>query len=273
MAVVQGSEPSTRYERILIYADPKSGKTRLATSLPDRFGEIIYIAWDPGTEQLGPVLPQYRSRIHIIRSVSEPNKPYTPDKDAFQIALNDWSKPYPNAKTIVWDHMTATAEDCLQAVADSSQFSQQHVSIQAGPGKLNLPMEGDYGAVHGIIDRLTTFLFRQPMHLIILCHAATAELKDGTGAIGGPATIGKASVRKYAGRFDTVIRLGRKLDGDKNKFTAYTDNHARIWTAGIRSRLASNPIPSFDLSTDPRNFWHIYDQHFLNQEVEPVTAK
>lgn len=268
MAVVAGASlPTDRWERILIYADPKSGKTRLATSLPDRFGEIIYVAWDPGTERLGPVLPRYRSRIHPIRSIPEPGKKYDPREDAFAISLNDYSKPYPLAHTLVWDHMTATAEDCLQAIADSGQFSSSHVKISAGTSTLNLPMEGDYGAVHGVVDRLTTFLFRQPLHLIILCHASTSEMKDGTGTIGGPATVGKAAIRKYAGRFDTVIRLGRKMEGDKNRFTAFTDHHGRIWTAGIRGHLESNPMPSVDLSPDPINFWNLYDQHFLVHET------
>jgi hypothetical protein len=83
MAVATGTDSSERFERILIYADPKCGKTRLATSLPARFGDTIYVAWDPGTERLGPVLPHYRSRLHPIRSIPEPGKPYDPGADAF----------------------------------------------------------------------------------------------------------------------------------------------------------------------------------------------
>jgi hypothetical protein len=211
-------------------------------------------------------LPQYRSRLLIKRSVPEPGKPYDPGADAFVLALNDWSKPHPGAKTLVWDHMTATASDILSAIADKGQFSDKHIAIGApGASKMNIPMEGDYGAAQGTIDRLTTYLFRQPLHLIILTHAMTAESKDGSGLVGGPALVGKAMVRNYAGRFDTVLRLGRRKVENREAFTCYTDRSpvASFWTAGIRSHLPVNPIPSIDLSPDPVNFWEAYDQHFL----------
>ena len=268
MAIKEGPDATSRLERILIYADPKCGKTRLATSLPeDPFGDIIYVAWDPGTERLGPVLPNYRSRLHVICSQPEAGKPYAPDVDAFAIALMDWRTKYPGARTLVWDHISATAEDCLAYVADSGQFSKSHVSIGApgSAGKLNLPMEGDYGAVHGIIDRLTTYLFRQPLHLIILAHATITEAKDGSGILGGPATIGRAAVRKYAGRFDTVIHLARKRREKGEAFTAFLDKHDQLWGAGVRSSLLVNPMPFFDLGPDPGaagNFWPTYLKNF-----------
>lgn len=256
--------PLERLERILIYADPKCGKTRLATSLPDLFGESVYIAWDPGTEHLGPVLEPYRSRLHPIQSLPEPGKKYAPDVDAFAIALTDWREKYPKAKTLIWDHMSATAEDCLAQIADAGQFSDKHVAIgtPGSLGKLNVPMEGDYGAVHSTIDRLTTYLFRQPLHLIILTHATMVEAKDGSGLLGGPATVGRAAVRKYAGRFDTVIHLARKRREKSDAFMAYTDKHDNLWTAGIRSSLLINPIPTLELAPDPINFWLMYLKNF-----------
>lgn len=257
------SPVETRLERILIYSDPKCGKTRLATSLPEHFGESIYVAWDPGTEHLGPVLPQYRSRLHPIQSVPKKGETYAPDQDAFAIALMNWQEKFPKVRTLIWDHMSATAEDCLAFIADSSQFSKSHVAIGApgSAGKLNLPMEGDYGAVHGTIDRLTTFLFRQPLHLIVLAHANMAEVR-GEGLVGGPATVGKASIRKYPGRFDSVIHLARKKGEKGERYVAYTDKHDGLWIAGVRSHLSTNPMPSLDLSPDPINFWNTYLQHF-----------
>ena len=165
--------------------------------------------------------------------------------------------------------MTATASDILAAIADKGQFSDKHIAIGApGASKMNIPMEGDYGAAQGTIDRLTTYLFRQPLHLIILTHAMTAESKDGSGRR-GPALVGKAMVRNYAGRFDTVLRLGRRKVESREAFTAYTDRSsvASFWTAGVRSHLPTNPIPSLDLSPDPINFWNSYDEHFLIHET------
>lgn len=275
MALKRATVSEERLERILIYADPKCGKTRLATSLPEHFGESIYVAWDPGTEHLGPVLTHYRPRLHPIQSVPDGKNPYTPDIDAFAIALTDWKKEYPNAKTLIWDHMTATAEDCLAQIADAGQFSDKHIKIgtPSSAGKLNVPMEGDYGAVHSTIDRLTTYLFRQPLHLIILTHATMIESKDGSGLLGGPATVGRASVRKYAGRFDTVIHLARKRkDKAGDAFVAFTDKHDNLWSAGVRSSLLTNPMPTFELAPDPSNFWLAYLKNFSPRNI-PVAPQ
>lgn len=274
MALKRGTTSEERLERILIYADPKCGKTRLATSLPPHFGESVYVAWDPGTEHLGPVLADYRPRLHVIQSVPEGKTKYAPDVDAFAIALYDWRAEYPNVKTLIWDHMTATAEDCLSAIADAGQFSDKHIAIGApgSAGKLNVPMEGDYGAVHSTIDRLTTYLFRQPLHLIILTHATMIEAKDGSGLLGGPATVGRASVRKYAGRFDTVIHLARKRREKTDAFVAFTDKHDNLWNAGVRSSLLVNPMPVFDLAPDPSNFWLAYLKHFSPRNI-PVAPQ
>jgi AAA domain-containing protein len=264
MALKRGTVSDTRLERVLIYGDPKSGKTRLATSLPSEFGEAIYVAWDPGTEHLGPVLEAHRPRLHVIQSVPDGKTAYSPDVDAFAIALHDWRGEYPNVRTLIWDHITATAEDCLFAVADSGQFSDKHIRIgdPKSAGKLNVPMEGDYGAIHSTIDRLTTYLFRQPLHLIILAHATMTEAKDGSGLIGGPATVGRASVRKYAGRFDTVVHIARKHRDKAERFVAFTDRHDNLWNAGVRSSLLTNPMPSFELAPDPINFWLAYQKNF-----------
>lgn len=274
MALKRGTTAEERLERILIYAEPKCGKTRLATSLPAHFGESIYVAWDPGTEHLGPVLSDYRNRLHVIQSVPDGKTPYSPDVDAFAIALYDWKKEYPNAKTLIWDHISATAEDCLAQIADAGQFSDKHIKIgtPSSAGKLNVPMEGDYGAVHSTIDRLTTYLFRQPLHLIILAHATIIESKDGSGLLGGPATVGRASVRKYAGRFDTVIHLARKRRDKVDAFVAFMDKHDNLWSAGVRSSLLINPMPSFDLAPDPINFWHTYLKHFSPRSIAPESA-
>lgn len=295
MALKLGSPTTERLERILIYGDPKTGKTRLATSLTPRFGDALYVASDPGSDSLSSVLNAYRPRIRPVSMEFPKGKPLTatdnPHRDSFHIACNDWIGSgvpaewagKPPIKTLIWDTMTATAQDILAYVATSGQFSQSaHVGLGA-PGSVEhqkLPMQGDYMAAHNIISRLVDFLFKQPLHLIVICHATYDEPREGGSVEGGPATTGKATVRSFPGRFDTVIHLTRRATtsggvgpgtAPSPSVTAWTERHG-IWSAGIRSGHTTNPLPKLDLESDPINFWKQYDEKFLTASKEAVGA-
>lgn len=263
---------SNQFERVIVYSEPKSGKTRFSTSLPERFGKIVYFAADPGSESLGPVLPQYRERIYVIQSGPEVGKVYNPRADAMFVAQHDWTKDpkTPGAGTLVWDTLTQTSIQILAHIADSGEFSQsKHISIgtPGQPDFYNIPMEGDYGAAQNSISRTVDFLFRLPMHVIVVCHATYDEPKGGGSLEGGPATVGKATVRSFPGRFNTAIHLvrrdvpGKVGEPSVSEITAWTERHG-IWSAGIRSSHEVNPIPKIRLNPDPINFWDQYDGVF-----------
>ena len=287
MALKIGSPTAERLERILIYGDPKTGKTRLATSLTGRFGDSLYVAADPGADGLSSVLSAYRDRLRVVSTEYPAAKQYTPTdnphKDAFVVACQDWigaSRPKEWSsrdpiRTLIWDTMTATASDILSYVATSGQFSDKaHIGLgqPGGVEHQKLPMQGDYMATHNIISRLVDFLFKQPLHLIVVCHAVYDEAREGGTIEGGPATAGKATVRSFPGRFDTVIHLTRRSSGTASigqsgqgpasMVTAWTERHG-IWSAGIRSGHATNPMPKLDLDADPNNFWKDFDRNFL----------
>jgi hypothetical protein len=288
MALKLGSATGERLERILIYGDPKTGKTRLATSLTQRFGDALYVAADPGSDGLASVLSNYRARLRVVSASYPAGKPATPTdnphKDAFVVACQDWVGKQPEewsgkepVKTLIWDTMTATAQDILSYVATSGQFSDKaHIGLgqPGGVEHQKLPMQGDYMATHNIISRLVDFLFKQPLHLVVVCHAIYDEAREGGTIEGGPATAGKATVRSFPGRFDTVIHLTRRAAGGANtgqsspgsSVTAWTERHG-IWSAGIRSGHANNPMPKLDLDSDPINFWKQYDAHFTGKEA------
>lgn len=265
-----------KFERVLLYGDPKTAKTRLATSLTDRFGEILYYAADPGSEALSSVLPHYRSRINVIKSVSD-GKTWDPDADAFNFALMDWSAEFPNVRTIVWDTMTATSLDLLSYVADTGQFSERkHIAIGSGQSSQNIPMQGDYMAVQNRVHRLLNALFSKRLHLVVVCHANYDEPREGGSVEGGPATVGKATIRAFPGRFDTVLFTNRSSkppekigEPGKPTFAVYTERY-RIWSAGIRSSHAINPMPKVELDPDPINFWKLYDKNFAKVVPAPT---
>lgn len=251
------------YERILIYGDPDTGKTRLATSLPATFGDILYYAADPGAEALKSVLERNRSRIVRFRSKPIAGKPHDPVGDAYTFATTaDWGTKFPKAKTLVWDTMSQTSIDILQRIADQGQFSDKHIAIGSGTNKFNLPQMGDYMGAQNSIERLTGFLFQQPMHVIVICHSMYDEPQGGGSTIGCPALVGSKTARRYAGKFHTAIHLEKKMtrpaQGDpRTVVTAFTETHG-IWTAKIREGKGRNPMPKVELDVDPVTFWQQY---------------
>jgi len=291
MALKLGSPTSERLERILIYGDPKTGKTRLATSLTERFGDSLYVAADPGADGLSSILQPYMSRLRVVSTEYPKGKPYTPTdnphKDAFVVACQDWVGPgapkewtgKEPIRTLIWDTMTATSLAILAYVADSGQFSEKaHIGLgqPGGVEHQKIPMQGDFGATQGIISRLVDFLFKQPLHLIVVCHSTYDEPREGGNVEGGPATAGKATVRSFPGKFDTVLHLTRRSAGtsatggisaNSSLVTAWTERHG-MWSAGIRSGHPTNPMPRLDLDADPQNFWKEFDRQFLTTGKE-----
>ena len=263
-----------RLERCLIYSDPKCGKTRLATSLPERFGNLIYIAADEGSENLAPVLSSYRGRLTVVRAgMGEGKKDLV--GDYFEAACHNWKKDVPGANTLIWDTMTASARQMLQHIADTGQFSQEKHIVLGAPGsaaRQAIPMQGDYMAVQNMLERLVALLFQQALHVLVLCHATFDEPQGGGSVEGGPATAGKATVRSFPGRFDSVIHLEKQVtqspgQAAKSTVVAHTERHG-IWSAGIRSQHPVNPMPKVVLESDPINFWNLYDQNFLQPKEE-----
>lgn len=268
MALTEGTPDL--WERILIYGSPKVGKTRFATALPARFGNAVYFAVDPGSERLDSVLLPYRERMHVVQSRPKPGEVYDPRRDAFIVAQEKWTERYPLAKTLIWDTLTITSQQILAHIADTGAFSaSQHISMgQKGTKEYQtVPMQGDYGAAQNAVDRIISFLFQQPMHIIILAHEGYREAMEGGAKtlIGGPLTVGSKTIGSMAGRFPTAIRLIRQQSGDKSKVVAYTETNS-IWVAGIRSHYLTNPMPKVDVDPDPISFWNLHDKTFL-QEV------
>lgn len=270
---VQRDLVNVRRELIMVYAVAGNGKTRFATSLTDRFGEIIYISLDEGSENLDSVLPKYRDRIHVYRPEWK-----NPLEDAAEIATTDWKKLHPNAKTIVIDTFSNWTWFVLQYITNKGMFSNKRVVIGEGT-KLHtaLPDVGEYGGVHAQIRLFISLLLTQQrdMNIIMLCHSDPPE--PGRGA-GGPSTVGKKMTEWLPARFKTVIRLDREVSNaiqggtvvQSSKFVARCAPHGE-WIARINeANEKGNPIPYVVLDTDPVNFWVKYDATVLPKEEVSV---
>lgn len=271
------------YERILIYGAPKVGKTRFATSLPARFGNIVYFAVDPGSERLDSVLAPYVSRIHVVQSrPAKVGDVLDSRRDAFLVSQNDWVAQYPAVRTLVWDTLTISSQQILQHISDQGAFSSAgHISMGVKGSKeyQTVPMQGDYGAAQNAVDRIISFLFQQPLHIIIVAHEGYRESMEAGSKtlIGGPLTVGSKTIGSIAGRFPTCIRLTRRTEGSgstaRSRVIAYTETNG-IWVAGVRSKHLSNPLPMVDVIGDPlESFWKPYDSTFAAAEQPPTTTE
>lgn len=256
--------PPWPYERALVYGDPASGKTRLATSLPESWGKILYIAEDDNAESLRPVLDKYKPRITVVKSMPTYDGKYDPIAEAFEVVIN-YKKLCEDAGVIVWDTMGATGDKFLCYIAEKHQYSDKQITLGApsGPGKFTVPLPPDYGGAQNSITRLTSFMMNQPVHIIVVCHGRFDEPQaaDPSGLVGGPATVGSATVRTYSKSFDLTVHVEKKVvsspSGQKVSVTAYTEKHG-IWQAKLREGKGENPMPKTELEPDPINFWNRY---------------
>jgi len=263
-----------RRDLILVYTDAGGGKTRLVTSLTERFGNIVYFALDEGSEGLDSVLEKYRSRIHVVRPSWD-----DPFVDAAEIASRNWKKEFPGAGTLVLDTFSNLTWKLLAHCTNKGMFSKNHVEIGAGTLlKQALPDRGDYGGTHAIIRNFVTQIFNQQkdMNIIFVCHADLPDRDETGNAIpGGPATVGKAMTAWLPARFKTVIRIDKEVKNSiingqvqqETKLVARTAPHGS-WIARINEPSEKgNPIPAVPLNIDPINFWNEYDKHFYKESA------
>lgn len=259
-----------RRELVLLYGAAGRSKTRSATSLTERFGEIVYFPIDEGSEDLDSVLPQYLSRIHVVKANWD-----NPLVDAGMIATTNWKTKYPQAKTIVVDTLTTLAGKLLVYATENGLFQSKHntAGTPGTPSFIALSDKGDIGGVHGILRNFITQIIRnQPdMNIIIICHEATSEKTD----IGGPATVGTALIDWLPTKFKTVIRMDVETENvvvagaltKKTKYVARTAPHDH-WIARINENSATgNPMPKVVVNVDARNVWEEYDKNFVKEAV------
>lgn len=257
----------TANERVIIYGDAKTLKTRLATALPwgGMWGEkAIYIAADLNAINLRSVLTVDKEHLVPVEPRPEKGK-YDPLAEAVACASRPWVTEYPGARTLIWDTITQTAFDILAHYARLGNYAKEQITFgkPGTPEHHAHPTMGDYGAAqNSVCEHVLGLIFQQPLHVIVLAHADWHEPKEGGEIVGGPATIGGAKIKTLPGRFDSVIHTEVKYKGEPGKprvpeFMARTQKHG-IWIAGVRGQRG---MPDTILNpADPRDFWRAYEE-------------
>lgn len=273
MKVYEKPETVQRLNFVALYGPPKSGKTRLACSLPwgSEWGtKAVYCAWDSQSENLDSIPLHHRDHLIVVKPSPilhpQTKKPtYDPLTEAVAMATFNWKEKYPEVGTLIWDTMTETSRQLLHAYADTGVFSEKHVTF-GKPGDASFhaaPMEGDYGAAQRSTLFILDHLFKQPLNLIVLFHdnivSPNKEKGESFNTYGGPAIAGKAGTQAVAGKFDNLFRVECEPKFEGNvivpKHYVYTVPKG-AWLAGFRNPLTGgNPLAKSLLQNDPSSFW------------------
>lgn len=260
-------------ERIIIYGRAGIGKTRLALSLPERYGKIAYYAADQNSEFLTSIDAAKRARIIVV-------KPEGDDPTALfmQFAMTDWKKIDPAIGTVVVDTYTKVALDAIRHSANTGAVTAEKHFVVGDPanGGQVLPNRGDYMAIdslsRGFLDMI--FTRQKDMNIIFLCHE-DVKIVENVHAVGGPAHPGRAMTEYLPAQFNTVIRLIREqtlvpgADAPEDVVIAITENDGKF-IAKVRTanETGANPLARVFLERNPSSYWtKYYDPQFA--VVEP----
>jgi hypothetical protein len=266
-------------ERIIIYGRAGIGKTRLALSLPPRYGKIVYFAADQNSEFLTSIDASKRARIIVVKPEGD-----NPAALFMQFVMTDWKKVDPAIGTVVIDTYTIVALNAIRYSANSGAMTAEKHYVVGDPaaGGQTIPNRGDYNAIESLSRGFLDMLFarQKDMNIICLCHE-DIKLVEGVHAVGGPAHPGRAMTEYLPAQFNTVIRLIRDqvlipgASAPEDVVIAITENDGKF-IAKVRTsdEGVANPLARVILDRNPTTYWtQKYDPAFAAVEETLTSSK
>ena len=270
---------------LLNYGSPKSGKTRLCTSLPDSMLPAVYVAADPKAESLQPVLFARRRRLTIVkpgfRASKEGEIVGKVKARFFPKPLDQWMMPiditddflgicqYPwsndGFRTIIVDTISQVCMEALSEIAmrgwKVNYGEERHVLAKGTSGVVVSPNRSDYLLAQNFARKAAMLLADQPINVIVNAHQGV----DDKLGIGGPSTVGVALLEEFTKFFDLVVSSSLSYNRKENTskwgvmVKPYITSPGNIkMTAGIREATIKEVFgkPFVEISPDPEDFWH-----------------
>lgn len=195
-------------------------------------------------------------------------------KDIFAQVLEiysyDWARE--GFKTIITDTMTILTKGILSQVTNSGRFSDKHIDLGQG---IKQPMQGDFLATQTLLLSLLRRQQQSRLNHLTLFHEIEIRPEAGQPGepIGGPDTVGKASVRLIVNWYNTVLHLTRRQKKRTDlrqpieyERVVHTTGHG-IWQAKLRTPDPTNRIPEILMEPDPASVWQT-----LEKTIYPTEA-
>jgi hypothetical protein len=263
----QASGPSL----ICLYGAGEAGKTRFAASAPRAcpkwFGRrAVYLAIDPEAASLGPVLEADRQNLEVV------TLDYGRDLFDQLLSIYGYNWRAEGLTTVITDTMTVGAQNMLQQVTDSGRFSDKHIDLGSGAKQ---PMPGDFGATITMLMSLLRKQVQSGMNHITIFHELEQRPEPGKpgDVIGGPGSVGKASIRTVVNWYNSVWRLTQ--EAKRRTDLTRPQEYQRVlhtttkgyWQGKLRHSTPTNPIPELVLDPDPISTWQKLEAATQHQET------
>lgn len=243
----------SKTHRILVYGEPKSGKTQLASELAKNY-KLLFFDLENGYETLFKLPREWQERIDIIS---------IPDTKVFPIAIETILKVITGAKVDICEkHGKVNCPECRKV---SATFSSVHLDelgddtvvvidslTQLSNSAMNFltktqpdtykPEWTDYRNQGQLLDKFLSQVQQAKFNIVCITHVVETELEDGRKKL-VPVCGTTAFSRNTAKYFDHVVYA--EVKNKKHGFASSTTYSNSVLT-GSRTdvSLEDNATPS-----------------------------
>ena len=243
----------SKTHRVLIYGEPKSGKTQLAAALASHF-KLLYIDLENGYETLLKLPQEHQERIELIS---------IPDTKVFPIAIETMLKVITGNRVEICDAhgkvgcavckkdgasfstvaLNELGEDTIVVVDSLTQLSNSAMNfLTKAQDDTYKPEWTDYRNQGQLLDKFLSQVQQAKFNVICITHVVETELEDGRKKL-VPVCGTTAFSRNTAKYFDHVVYC--EIKNKKHNFASSTTYANNVLT-GSRTDIAleSTEAPS-----------------------------
>lgn len=265
----------SKTHRVLVYGEPKSGKTELAARLSEKY-KLIFIDLENGYETLLKIPKEWQERIEILS---------IPDTKVFPIAIETMLKIVTGNKVEVCDthgkvacalcrkdnsgtfttvELNALQDDTIVVVDSLTQLSNSAMNhLTKTQDDTYKPDWTDYRNQGQLLDKFLSQVQQAKYNIVCITHVVETELEDGRKKL-VPVCGTTAFSRNTAKYFDHVVYC--EVKNKKHNFASSTTYANNILT-GSRTDIALE-------GTDKPNLLTIFaEQGTTGIKVEQTPAQ
>jgi len=243
----------SRTHRVLVYGEPKSGKTELAARLAEKFNVLLFDL-ENGYETLLKLPKDWQERVEIIS---------IPDTKVFPIAIETMLKVVTGAKVDICDEhgkvscalcrkdgqtfstveLNALSEDTIVIIDSLTQLSNSAMNhLTRNESDIYRPEWTDYRNQGQLLDKFLSQVQQAKYNIVCITHVVETELEDGKKKL-VPVCGTTAFSRNTAKYFDHVVYC--QVSNKKHNFASATTYANNVLT-GSRTDVAleENKVPT-----------------------------